>query len=110
MRRTTLFALVAVLALLGSGSVALGQATASGTIEGTVLDKSQSSISGAEVVITSKATGATRNATTSDAGTFRFDLLPAGFYTTKVTKDGFGTVVETVELLVGQTSTANFTL
>src|SRR5258708_4889254 len=110
MRRTTLFALVAVLALLGSGSVALGQATASGTIEGTVLDKSQSSISGAEVVITSKATGATRNATTSDAGTFRFDLLADGFYTIKVTKDGFGTVVETVELLVGQTSTANFTL
>jgi len=110
MRRTTLFALVGVLALLGSGSVAFGQATASGTIEGTVLDKSQSSISGAEVVITSKATGATRNATTSDAGTFRFDLLPAGFYTAKVTKDGFGTVVETVELLVGQTSTANVTL
>src|SRR6266404_4854612 len=110
MRRTTLFAFVAVLALLASGSVAFGQATASGTIEGTVLDKSQSSISGAEVTITSKATGTTRSATSSDAGTFRFDLLSAGFYTVKVSKDGFSTIVETVELLVGQTSTANVTL
>ena len=110
MRRTTLFALIAMLALLASGSAASGQATASGTIEGTVIDKSQSSISGAEVVITSKATGASRTLTTSDVGTFRFDLLSAGFYTVKVSKSGFGTVVQTVELLVGSTSTANVTL
>lgn len=110
MRRTTLFALIAVLALLASGSVAFGQATASGTVEGTVLDKSQSSISGAEVIITSKATGTTRSATSSDVGTFRFDLLAAGFYTVKISKEGFSTVVETIELLVGQTSTANVTL
>jgi hypothetical protein len=110
MRRTTLFALIAVLALFTSASATFGQATASGTIEGTVLDKSQSSISGAEVIITSKATGATRSATSSDVGTFRFDLLSAGFYTVKVSKDGFSTVVETVELLVGSTSTANVTL
>jgi hypothetical protein len=110
MRRTTLFALVAVLALLASSSVAFGQATASGTIEGTVLDKSQSSISGAEVTITSKATGTTRSATSSDAGTYRFDLLSAGFYTVKVSKEGFSSVVQTVELLVGQTLAANVTL
>jgi outer membrane receptor protein involved in Fe transport len=110
MRRNTLFALIAVLALLASSSVAFGQATASGTMEGTVLDKSQSSISGAEVTITSKATGATRSATSSDVGTFRFDLLSAGFYTVKVSREGFSTVVETIELLVGQTSTANVTL
>jgi len=110
MRRTTLFALIAVLALLASGSVAFGQATASGTIEGTVLDKSQSSISGAEVTITGKATGTTRSATSSDAGAFRFDLLSAGFYTVKVSKEGFSSVVQTVELLVGQTLAANVTL
>ena len=110
MRRTTLFALIAALAVLVSGSVAFGQATASGTVEGTVLDKSQSSISGAEVVITSKTNGTMRSATSSDVGTFRFDLLSAGFYTVKVSKEGFSTVVETIELLVGQTSTANVTL
>jgi hypothetical protein len=110
MKRISVFALIAVFAVLTASSAAFGQATASGTVEGTVLDKSQSSISGAEVVITGKATGATRAATTSDVGTFRFDLLSAGFYTVKVSKNGFATVVETLELLVGQTSIANFTL
>src|SRR5258705_1175773 len=110
MRRITMLALIAALALFVGSSATFGQATASGTVEGTVLDKSQSSVSGAEVVITSKATGATRSATSSDVGTFRFDLLSAGFYSVKVSKDGFSTVVQTVELLVGQTSTANVTL
>ena len=110
MKRITVFALIALFAFLAGSSLTFGQATASGTIEGTVLDKSQSTISGAEVVITSKATGATRSATTNDVGTFRFDLLSAGFYTVKVTKTGFGTVVQTIELLVGQTALANVTL
>jgi hypothetical protein len=110
MRRITVFALITLFAFLTGGSVAFGQATASGTIQGTVLDKTQSSIGDAEVVITSKATGVSRTATTSDAGTFRFDLLSAGFYAIKVSKTGFGTVVQTVELLVGQTSIADVTL
>jgi outer membrane receptor for ferrienterochelin and colicin len=110
MKRITVFALIALFAFLAGSSLTFGQATASGTIEGTVLDKSQSTISGAEVVITSKATGATRSVTTNDVGTFRFDLLSAGFYTVKVSKTGFGAVVQSVELLVGQTSLANVTL
>ena len=98
-----------MLALTGSSSV-FGQATASGTIQGTVLDKSEGVIIGADVVITSKATGASRTVATSDAGSFRFDLLSAGFYTVKVSKAGFSTVTQTVELLVGQTVSANLTL
>ena len=110
MRRITLFMLIAALALLAGSSATFGQATASGTIQGTVLDKSESLITGAQVVITSKATGATRTASTSGEGTYRFDLLSAGLYTVKVSKEGFSTVSETVELLVGQTATANITL
>jgi hypothetical protein len=110
MRRITLFALIAALALLTTSSATFGQATASGTIQGTVLDKSESLITGAQVVITSKATGATRAVATSGEGTYRFDLLSAGLYTVRVSKDGFSTVSQTVELLVGQTATANITL
>src|SRR6266566_1679985 len=110
MRRITVFALIAALAIVTSSSATFGQATASGTIQGTVLDKSESLITGAQVVITSKATGATRTTSTSGEGTYRFDLLSAGFYTVKVSKDGFSTVSQTVELLVGQTATANITL
>jgi hypothetical protein len=110
MRKITLFAVMAMLVLSLNGSATFGQATASGTIEGTVLDKSGASISGAEVVITSKATGATRTATSNDSGSYRFDLLSAGFYTVRVSKDGFSAVSLTVELLVGQTASGNVTL
>src|SRR5438128_11758589 len=110
MRRITLFTLIAAWTLLAGSSATFGQATASGTIQGTVLDKSESVITGAQVVITSKATVATRAAATSGEGTYRFDLLSAGLYTVKVSKEGFSTVSETVELLVGQTATANITL
>jgi hypothetical protein len=110
MKRIIVFAFLAVLGLLTASSAIFGQATATGTIQGTVLDKSQSLIAGAEVVITSKATGVTRTVVTSDEGTYRFDLLSAGFYTVKVSKQGFSTAAQTVELLVGQTVAANVTL
>ena len=74
-----MFALIAALAIVSSSSATFGQATASGTIQGTVLDKSESLITGAQVVITSKGTGATRTTSTSGEGTYRFDLLSAGF-------------------------------
>jgi hypothetical protein len=114
MKRITVFApiaaLIAVLGLFAASSSAFGQATATGTIQGSVLDKSQSLITGAEVVITSKATGATRTASSNDEGNYRFDFLSAGIYTVKVSKDGFSAVAQTVELLVGQTVTANIVL
>src|SRR5215510_10916859 len=109
MKRTVVLVLLLVLSLFTSAS-AFGQATATGTISGTVMDKSSSVISGAEVVITSKATGASRTANSSDEGSFRFDLLSAGSYNVKISKSGFSTVVQTVELLVGQTATANAVL
>ena len=110
MKRTALL-LCFVLTLTAVGSSnAFGQATASGTIQGTVLDKSEASVIGAEVVITSKATGTTRSVGTSDSGAFRFDLLAAGSYTLKVSKAGFSTVSQSLELLVGQTATANVIL
>jgi outer membrane receptor protein involved in Fe transport len=86
------------------------QATASGTIEGTVFDKSLSVVSGAEVVITSKATGVSRITTTNDSGGYRFDLLSAGAYAVKVSKQGFASILVNAELLVGQTTTVNATL
>ena len=110
MKRTALaFAITLILTLAGSSS-AFAQATASGTIQGTVLDKSEGSVVGAEVIISSKDTGSTRSVMTSESGAFRFDLLPAGFYTVKVSKAGFSTVIQTVELLVGQTVTTNLTM
>jgi hypothetical protein len=109
MKRTVVLVVLLVLSVFTSSS-AFGQATATGTIQGSVTDKSASVISGAEIVITSKATGASRTAATSEEGNFRFDFMPAGFYTVKIFKSGFTAVVQTVELLVGQTVSANATL
>ena len=62
---------------VGAGNL-FAQATASGTIQGTVLDQTQAVITDAEVVVTSKATGEKREARTNETGDYRFDLLSAG--------------------------------
>src|SRR5882762_11607150 len=110
MKRLTYILLIGVLALsVGSGNV-FAQATASGTIQGTVTDKSGAVVTGAQVVAKSKATDSVRTATTSDTGYYRFELLPVGFYTVTVSKTGFASVAETIEILIGQTATVNVEL
>ncbi len=109
MKRCTNLLLLFLL-VVASAATLFAQATASGSIQGTVVDKSQAVVTGADVVITSKTTGATRSVITSDTGHYRFDLLSAGAYTVKITKSGFSSVVQNVDLLVGQTTTANATL
>ncbi len=102
-------AIALALFLLGAGN-AFAQATASGTIQGTVFDQSQAIVIGAEVVVTNKATGEKRTASTNNEGNYRFDLLSAGGYAVRVTRQGFAATVQNVDLLVGQTTTANLTL
>ena len=110
MRRLTYVLSVGVLLLsLGSGN-AFGQATASGTIQGTVTDQTSAVVSGAQVVAKSKATDSSRTATTGDTGYYRFELLPVGMYTVTVSKTGFAGVAETIEILIGQTATVNVEL
>jgi len=107
MKRLAYVLLVGVL-LLSLGSVkAFAQATASGTIQGTVTDKSGAVVSGAQVVAKSEATDTTRTATSNDTGYYRFELLPVGVYTVTVSKAGFASVSETMEILIGQMTTVN---
>src|SRR3984885_10243383 len=101
-----LLSAVVFLFSLGSTNV-FAQATASGTIQGTVKDTSGAVISGAKVVATSKTTDTTRTTTTSSDGDYRFELLPVSTYTLTVTMNGFDTVTETIEIFIGQTTTVN---
>jgi outer membrane receptor protein involved in Fe transport len=110
MKRYAQVLLVALFVAVFSSGYLLGQATATGTIQGTVTDQSQAVVPGAQVVATFKATGVTRTATTNDTGAYRFDFVPAGNYQIRVTKQGFATVVQTTELLVEQSATVNVTL
>ncbi len=102
--------LVALFVTLSSATFLFSQATATGTIQGTVTDKSQAVVAGAEITATFKATGAVRTTTSSDTGTYRFDFAQAGVYQVKVSKQGFSSVLATTELLVGSSATVNVTL
>src|SRR5437016_3971374 len=107
--RIRLSLILLCVAVLGSANL-FGQATATGTIQGTVIDKSQAVVSGAQVVATFKATGITRIATTNDTESYRFDFVPAGTYQINVAKQGFASVVQTTEVLVGQSAAVNVIL
>jgi hypothetical protein len=110
MKRCLYLALVAVCLLaMGSGDL-FAQATATGTIQGTVVDKMQAVVVGAEVTATNTETGVARTTTTNEAGLYRFELLPVGHYTVKIRQKGFSTVSQVVELIVGRTATADATL
>src|SRR5437879_12625080 len=94
------FLLLCVL-LLGSANL-FGQATASATLEGTILDKTQAAVVGATVTLKNKETGATRTTSSNDIGSYRFDLLPGGIYTLRGNMRWYCvTCREDVEAMVG---------
>jgi outer membrane receptor protein involved in Fe transport len=97
--------------LLSSTASLWGQATASASLQGTVADKSGAVINKAGITLISKETGVTRTTKPNDAGEYRFDPLPIGIYTIKVTAAGFATAeAKDVEVQVGRATTQNFSL
>jgi hypothetical protein len=110
-KRWLLIALMSSLLLLSCANM-WGQATATATLQGTVMDKSQAVIGNkAEITLTNKENGVTRTVKTNDAGEYRFESLSAGRYSIKTTAPGFSTAeAKEVELLIGRTTTQNFTL
>src|SRR5712692_3251290 len=87
------------------------QATASATLQGTIMDKSEAVVGGAAVKATNKDTGLVRSTASNDSGGYRFELLPAGNYEIRVDKTGFAPAsAQNVQLLVGRISSLDFTL
>ncbi|HVH72026.1 MAG TPA: carboxypeptidase-like regulatory domain-containing protein, partial [Candidatus Dormibacteraeota bacterium] len=107
MKRLTCLLCLGALLLSLASSNASGQATASATIQGTVTDPTGAVVTGAQIVAKNKATDLTRTTTSSETGDYRFELLPVGTYTVAVSKTGFATFSQTIEVLVGQTTTVN---
>src|SRR5881628_2583831 len=105
--RVTVLLAVFLVCCLG---LVLGQTTATGNISGTVLDYSKAVVVGANVVVTNKATAASRSTVTNATGDYRFDQMPAGTYTVAISKQGFSKVIQTVDLLVGNTTAVNAAL
>jgi outer membrane receptor protein involved in Fe transport len=110
MKRFIVSRLLLLAVLVASPVSILGQATATGTVVGTITDSSQAVVAGAQVSITQMATGTVRTAVTNSTGGYRFDLVQAGSYVLSVKGSGFATETQKIELLVGTTETSNFIL
>jgi outer membrane receptor protein involved in Fe transport len=106
-RRPRLYTLIpAVLSLvLFRGSIAAAQ-SATGAIEGVIVDPSGGALPGVTVTLTQTATGAERRAITDESGLFRAPILPVGVYTLAAELSGFSPRrQEGITLTVGQTLT-----
>src|ERR1700758_3886534 len=89
--------------------VAHGQAT--GSFSGVVADKAGAVIPGANVRITSEATGLVRESKSDDSGHYLIPLLPVAFFTIRVEATGFGPVSQKeVRLQLDEHRELNFTL
>src|SRR3954469_7443837 len=111
-RPSLMMAAMNVLALfLLLATQAFGQATASTSIRGSVLDTSGAAVVGADVTVSSPATGFTRTVKTASDGSYVVEPLQVGVYNVKVGMKGFGTATaQKVDTLVGSTTTQNFNL
>ena len=80
---------VFALAFLGVCSAAGFAQSITGSISGTVVDRTGSPIAGVTVKLTSQATAAVREALTDTSGLFQLNAIPAGFYNVTVEHPGF---------------------
>ena len=106
-RGCTLSFLLIATFLLVAGSVDAQQ----GTIAGTIADESGAVLPGVSITVTSQGTGRAFEAFADGAGAYFVPGVPPGIYEVRAVLSGFSTsIVEEVELLVGQNATMDFTM
>lgn len=91
-------------------SHAVGQSLITGSIAGRVTDPTGAVVTDAAITLKSLDTGLTQTTSTSNEGTFRFNLLKPGRYEISVNVAGFAKTVQSTSVEVGQTSEINFVL
>src|ERR1700719_132169 len=100
---------LAVLLLLIGLSLSTAQ-TITGTISGGVTDASGAVVAGATITVENLGTNQKRTATTSRSGNFDVPDLAIGKYKVSASAEGFKTAVQTVEVLTGAVSRAEYKL
>ncbi len=102
--RTCLAALIALGALLSP----LTAQNETAVLSGRISDPSGLGVPGAQILLTQNATGAVRHATSIADGFYRFDLLPPGDYSIRISAAGFKTFdASRIHLQVAQSSLLN---
>lgn len=96
--------------LLGAVQVFAQSQGSTGQITGVVADSTGAVVPNSSVSITSDATNASQTVTTSDDGVYRFVLLQPGTYKVKANAANFAEQTLSVEVQIGRTTDANFTL
>ncbi len=82
-----------------------------GTISGTILDKSGAAVQDAAVQVTANETGLVRRVVTSGTGNFSVPVLPSGRYAISVEKGGFSRLEQKdILVTVGATVTLSLSL
>ena len=100
-----LCATLVALFLLAMPAISAAQTAGTGGLSGTVTDQSGSSIAGAQVKVTSEASGEVRTVTTNATGYFVVPLLLPGTYHVEVSQTGFRSVtVPHVQITVTETN------
>ena len=101
--------LILVSLALGFGQI-FAQSTGTGQIKGLVGDANGAVVPNATVTLTNKATNQSQTATTGSEGIYTFVLLQPGTYSVKASGGSFAEQTLDVEVQVGRTTDANFTL
>jgi hypothetical protein len=103
--------LAVVLVTIASFALPLAGQSTNGTINGLVLDPSNSAIAGADILVVNDLTGVKYSSRTNAEGIYVLPNLPPGPYRLQVSKVGFKTLIKpNIILAVQDALSINFTL
>src|SRR5437879_763523 len=97
-------------ALLIAFTACLSQAQIFGTVRGTVLDPQGAVIYGATVTLKARGSAFVKTTETDGSGWFTFTTVPADSYTVEVTRTGFETQSQAVNVAILGAPILRFTL
>ena len=101
-------ALTALVFLILSSAIA--QTIVTGAVSGTITDPMGGVVANARLKLTNTATGESSLTQSGTGGLYNFSLLKPGQYSLTVEKDGFKTVVQQLQVRLGQTATLDVKL
>lgn len=109
--RGLIFSTLGLFALLFFPTLGYGQVSTAGRLTGTVTDAQGAIVRGARIRVRSNDTQTQFNATTNDEGGWTMPSVSPGSYTVTITSQGFKTtVIQEVNVDVGQPTTVNAVL